>query len=170
MVTAETPVGATGAAKQLSGSSGTPPERPPKRHSCCWGPGRELTGVREQDALEIILVKHAQKKILINVTQGQNSTAHSKMKILRIYLEPEAASLLGLHAAPPQLVQLELDAAMMAAAAAAAEAVGSTTGWAGASSFSSDPPGKSESDRWISPRLVVASCGWETRSCEGVAG
>lgn len=144
MVTAETPAGATGAAKQLSGLSGTPLERPPKRHSCCWEPGRELTGVREQDALETILVKHAQK-ILINVTQGQNSTSHSK--ILRIYLEAEAASLLGLHAALPDLVQLELDAAMVAAAAA--EAVGSTTGWAGASSFSSDPPGKSESDRWI---------------------
>lgn len=147
MVTAETPVGVTGAAKQLSGLSGTPPERPPKTHSCCWGPGRGLTGLREQDAPEVILVKHAQK-ILINVTQGQNSTSHSKRKILRIYLEAEAASLLGLHAALPELVQLELDAAMVAAAAAA-EAVGSTAGWAGASSFSSDPPGKSESDRWI---------------------
>lgn len=148
MVTAETPVGATGAAKQLSGLSGTPPERPPEGQSWCWGPRPELTGVREHVALEVVLVKHTQKN-LINVIQGQNSTSHYKIKIHGIYLEPEAASLLGLHVVLPELAQLQLDAAMVVAAAAAAEVVGSTTGWAGASSFSSDPPGKSESDHWI---------------------
>lgn len=44
-----------------------------------------------------------------------------------------------------ELVQLQLDAVMVVAA----EVVGSTTGWAGAWSFSLDLPGKSESDHWI---------------------
>lgn len=62
-----------------------------------------------------------------------------------IYLEAEPASLREHHVVLLELVQPQLGAAMVVAA----EVVGSTAGWVGALSFSSDLPGKSESDRWI---------------------
>lgn len=56
------------------------------------------------------------------------------------------------------------------AAVVAAEAAGSTVGSAAGLTFALDLPRESESDRWIWPRLAVASCGWETQPCDGVKG
>lgn len=65
----ETPVGATGAAKQSSGLSGTPPvtSRSPETYNWCWGPGPELIGVPEHDAQEAILVIHTKKGVGVHI-------------------------------------------------------------------------------------------------------